>query len=85
MAGLFPAIHDFAWAVLESWIPGPSPGMTCAERVEEGGAVERPPGHAPSHVVGLIPSSSGISTTLSCSFGSVRAITAVHGSVWLGL
>ncbi len=31
------------------------------------------------------PSRSGRSTTLSCSFGSVRAMTAVQGSVALGL
>ena len=34
---------------------------------------------------GWIASSSGSSTTLSCSFGSVRAITATTVSVWLGL
>ena len=32
-----------------------------------------------------IASSSGSSTTLSCSLGSVREITAVAGSVWLML
>jgi hypothetical protein len=29
MAGPGPAIHDFAGAMRKSWMPGPSPGMTC--------------------------------------------------------
>src|SRR5690606_8578111 len=34
-----------------------------------------------SAVKPAVSSSSGSSTTLSCSFGSVRAMTAMHGSV----
>jgi hypothetical protein len=37
------------------------------------------------HLTGVSRPSSGSKTTLSCSLGSVREMTAVAGSVWLML
>ncbi len=36
LAGLGPAIHDFAGAVPKAWVPGPSPGMTVERLVRAG-------------------------------------------------